>query len=157
MWLEVWDNSHTLNARWLAYGLHILAREFESFQSNGSHKHCAHFLDEFDWSKVFHGGIKHGIFSCIPSFKCNNPKIPTVIHAHFPPRKRSSPIFWDPMDKAHFDLKTCAWKVHNQYRVKCTQKDPFIGLGSQGLKGLPPHIPLELCLYKTHLVKKLGT
>ena len=60
VWLEVWDISHTSNARWLAFGgLHVLAWEFVEMvtyrfvPSSGSHKHFAHFLGEFDWWKVF--------------------------------------------------------------------------------------------------------
>ena len=42
----------------------------ELFPSSGSHKHYAHFLVEFDWSKVLFLGIKYAIFVCICYFKC---------------------------------------------------------------------------------------
>ena len=57
-------------------------------------------------------------------------KVHRVIHAHFPPQNRSSPMFQDPMDKSHINLKTCLWQFHNQHQVTCTQHQLFISLGS---------------------------
>ena len=47
----------------------------------------------------------------------------------FSPCYNPSPMFQDPMDKFHLNLKTCPWKPHNQHWVKCTQNNPFIDLG----------------------------
>ena len=109
MWLEMWDNLHNSNARWLAYykfahfSMTICgdAQLFESILSSESHKPSAHFPAKFDWSK-------HGIFSCITSFDCYNLKIPKVIHAHFCSHYSSYTVFQDPTNKSHFSLKTCS-------------------------------------------------
>ena len=136
MWLGIWDNLHTLNARRLAYyDLHILAWEFVEmlnyrvFPTNGTLKSSTCFQDEFDWSKVFLGGIKCGIFMWIVSFDCYYLKKPKGCLCPFLPYYSSSPIFQDPTIKSHFNLTTCPWKIHNQYWAKCTQNNPFIGLG----------------------------
>ena len=63
-------------------------------------------------------------------------EIQEVIHAHFDPWSNSSPVFQDPLDKSHFDLKTCPWKFHNPTSNEMHSKQHFhkiTGLGSYGL------------------------
>ena len=79
----------------------------ELFPSSESHKPSAHFLDGFYWSKVFFGGIKHGIASSTISFHCYKPKIPRVICFHlFSPLKLISQISRS-YGQPYFSLKTC--------------------------------------------------
>ena len=92
-----------------------------------SHMPSARFPNKFNWSKVFFKGLKNGIFMYIKSCNCYDLDIPWIICAHLFPCNSSSPMFQDPLGKLRFDLKTCAWKLHNQHLVKCTQNNPFMG------------------------------
>jgi hypothetical protein len=74
-------------------------------------------------------GIEYGISTCTPSFKSSNMYMYGTIHEHFP-KNRSSPMFQEHIDLSHFKLTTCPCNIHNQHWVKCTQNNPFIGLGS---------------------------
>jgi hypothetical protein len=137
MWLEIWEALHTPNARWLAYrGSQIFAWEFMEVlncwlvPTGGSHENFTHILGEFYWPRIFLGGIKHGSFMCIPSFNCYNLKSHKDYSCPFSPSKQlvshvSRSYTWTPLY-----FQTCPWKFCNQHRVKCTQNNPFISLGS---------------------------
>ena len=108
------------NARWLAYcGFAHLTWEFvdmltcwvvpiqwitQAFYS---------FLGTFDWSKVSFwggGGVK-GIFLCIASLNCYKSRTQRVIQPWYLPQSNSSPMFQDPTNNSHFNLKTCTCNV----------------------------------------------
>ena len=156
MWLGIWDSLHAPNARWLAYrSLHILAWEFVEvliywvFLILWDHTSVPLIFQVDLIGERSFGGIKHGIFLCIFSFTCYNLKIQKIIQAQFFPQNSSSPIFQDPMDKYHLNLKTCPWKFHNQHQITCTQNNPFIVWDVKGLTDASIHRPRI-----GHLVRK---
>ena len=59
--------------------------------------------------------------------KCYILEIQKVIHAHSFQWISSPPMFQDPTDKSHFNLKMCPQNYHKQHGVKCTLNNPFIG------------------------------
>ena len=138
MWLGIWDNLHTPNARWLAYcDLHTFSHEnlwrcstIESLSSSGPHEPstlCCRWI----WlaKGLFHK-IKHGhLCASLPSIVIILESRGLSMSILFPCHS-SSLMFQDPTQKFHFHLRTCSWKFHDPHQVKCTQNNPFMGLGS---------------------------
>jgi hypothetical protein len=92
-WLGIRDSLHTPNARWLTYyDLHILTWEIVELLYYWVFPLVDHTsgplvfkINLIGRSKAFFwGGIKYGIFMCIISFDCLNPKNKRVIGVHFP-------------------------------------------------------------------------
>lgn len=138
---KVWDNLHTSIAKCLVhYGSHILGLgSFEGAQllswphlidctSTPPISKRIWFVKDLVWR------VKHGIVRCIVSsnvvlWRSKGYFMPIILfflQAHLP-------MFWDPMGISHFNLKICSWNFHNQHRVKCTQHNTFIDLGSWGV------------------------
>jgi hypothetical protein len=61
-----------------------------------------------------------------------------------PFQNSSSPMFQDPIDKSHLNLKICPWESHNQYWVKWTQNNPSISLRVDWVPGIKLHVRCPL-------------
>lgn len=104
-WLQIWENLHTPNARWLAhYGLQIWHENLWR---------CATIV-------LFPSSGSHFLVKLIG---------PLYSSPLFPSKYHLSHVSRHP-NKSYFNLKTYLRSFHNEHHVKCTQNTPFVGFGS---------------------------
>lgn len=131
MWLETWDNLHTLDARRLIYcGLNILIWEFSKVVPICWIAQAFYSISMSIWVvKIFFWGIKH-IIILVDPYNCYNIFIPI-----FSLNIYSSSIFQDPNDNSHLK-PNFSKKVPQPTLSKTFSNQYFQSLEKLGFEGM---------------------
>ena len=174
MWLEIWDNMHPPNARYLTYcNLHILAWEVMKVSNcwvvfSIAFIFLVNLIGQRTFSRDKTSHFYFFLFSCIPSSNCYNIKIQRVIHAHLPLWNSPFPRFkFLRIIKSHFNPKhvhenfttniewnassnalsqTLPWERGN-YRIHATHLGGYfikVDLTPKSTSKTPKLVPLEV-------------